>query len=526
MLTAAAVRAPREGDTRRVEADPLQIGLHWLCSLKAAGAAEPPAGGVHWPGEEARANAARQGAILFGRFSLLTHSRELLADGSPVPLGVRAIDVLFVLVEAGGQLVTKDELLRRAWPTTVEENCLQFQISTLRKALGPDRNFIKTVSGRGYRFVAEFARAAYPAPARVGERASHPTEEDPSGSWTPPTNLPEPTSDLVGREGELRDIAALVAANRLVTLVGAGGVGKTRLGIELARRLLPEFQDGAWVVELGAVSDPNLVTHAIASALGLGAEAEPAQAIATFLGSKRLLLVLENCERVIDAAATFAEALLRANGSMQVVATSREPLRAEGEWVYPVAPLATPPEGVETIEDVLQHGAAKLFIACACAAEPGIRLDGRLAAAATKVCRRLDGIPLAIELAAASAAVLGVEGLVARLDDRLDLLANGRRTAPARHQSLRATFDWSYELLSAQERRVLERLSVCDGDFTLEEATKIAATAEFGALDVLQSVTKLVAKSLVALHADGSVPRYRLPRTVQTYATEKLLANG
>jgi predicted ATPase/DNA-binding winged helix-turn-helix (wHTH) protein len=479
--------------------------------------------------EPAGSDGARPRAIEFGRFSLLTHSRELLADGAPVPLGSRAIDVLFALIEAPGLLVTKDELLSRVWPGTyVEENSLQFQISTLRKALGEDRDFIRTVSGRGYRFVAELTAPAPHAPTRQADttfnRVGRAVAQVPSLKAY--TNLPAATSELIGRELQLEDVAALVSANRLLTLVGAGGIGKTRLAVELGRRVLEDFADGVWIVELGPLSDPALVLPAIASALDLDDAANSPDGLATALSSKRLLLVLDNCEHLIGAAAEIVEALLHANASLQVVATSREPLRADAEWVYRVPPLDVPPEAAEEIEELMRHSAAKLFISRMLAAEPGSQPDTRMGAAAAKICRRLDGIPLAIELAAATAAALGVEGLASRVDDQLSLLTDGRRTAPTRQQTLRGTLDWSYDLLTELERAVMRRLAVFGGEFTMEEASAVAANGDVAASQVLASVANLVTKSLVVRDDSQPMPRFRLLQTMRAYAMAKLKEAG
>jgi predicted ATPase/DNA-binding winged helix-turn-helix (wHTH) protein len=480
--------------------------------------------------EAARQNGAGARALLFGRFRLVLHSRELLVDGAPVSIGNRAIDVLMALIDACGELVTKDELLSRVWPnTTVEENNLQFQISTLRKALGADRDFIKTVCGRGYRFVAEITverRAARPYDASTaGDPSSAPVVQ--LVDLPPPGALPAPRSELVGRDAQLTDVAALVGANRLVTLVGAGGIGKTRLALELARRLLTTFEDGVRIAELGPLSDPALVLPTIAAALELsGASAASPERLAAALGPRRPLLVLDNCEHVVDEVAAITETLLHANPSLQVIATSREPLRAEGEWVYRVPPLDVPPEGVETPEDVLQHSAAKLFMARTSAAQPVALVDRRVGAAVAKICRQLDGVPLAIELAAASAAALGVEGLASRLDDRLNLLTNGRRTAPTRHQTLRATLDWSYELLSEPERAVMRRLAVFADDFTMEAASAVAASGDVAEADVVRCLAELVAKSLVASDVGRPVPHYRLLETMRAYAAERLAESG
>jgi predicted ATPase/DNA-binding winged helix-turn-helix (wHTH) protein len=466
--------------------------------------------------------------LVFGRFRFVTHSRELSVDGIPMTIGNRALDILFVLVEARGELVTKDELMSRVWPMTiVEENNLQFQISTLRKALGPDRDFIRTVSGRGYRFVAEVivegTKSAVGAdkPA-LDQQGATVVDLHPAPG---PSNLPAPASNIVGRETHLLDVAALVAANRLVTLVGAGGIGKTRLAIELAHRLAPTF-DGVWVAELGSLSDPELVWGAVAAAVGLGGGPALPARLAAAVGSRRLLLVLDNCEHVVDAAASIAEELLHANAWLRVIATSREPLRADGEWVYRVPPLDVPPEGEQDREAVLQHSAARLFIERTRAAEPGTLLGAGIAAATTKICRRLDGIPLAIELAASRAAALGVEVLAARIEDQLSLLTDGRRTAPARHQTLRATLDWSYGLLTEPERVVMRRLSVFAGDFTMEAAAQSAGFGEVGAAEAVESLSSLVAKSLVAAEIGDPAPRYRLLETMRAYAIDKLTQSG
>jgi predicted ATPase/DNA-binding winged helix-turn-helix (wHTH) protein len=457
----------------------------------------------------------------FGRFQVLPHRREFLADGVPVALGSRAFDVLMVLVEAGGELVTKDEILSRVWPgMVVEEHSLQFHISTLRKVLGKDRSFIKTISGRGYRFVADIAAGTGEQEALPGREAGLP----PTVPKESLTNLPAPASELIGRGVELSEASALLTAHRLVTLIGAGGIGKTRLGLDVARRLRPNFADGVWVAELGPLPDPDLVPVTVAAALGLEIAGGPVtpERVAGELGAKQLLLVLDNCEHVIDAAASMAEALLRSDPATHVLATSREPLRAADECLYLVPPLAVPAEGTEDVEDLLRYAAVQLFLARVRATDPRFALDQRIAPAIAAICRRLDGIALAIELAAARAAALGVEVISAHLDDRFGLLTAGRRTAPVRHQTLRATLDWSYELLSEAERVVLRRLSIFAGCFTLEAAVAIGAGAELAALDVINAVANLVTKSLVIANAGDTIARYALLETTRAYALEKL----
>ncbi len=311
-------------------------------------------------------------------------------------------------------------------------------------------------------------------------------------------------------------------------MTGAGGIGKTRLSLEVARRLLPDLVDGVWAIELAPLSDPELVPVVVATALGLELASGTASplSVASALRSKQLMLVLDNCEHVVDAAARMAESLLRANSAALVIATSREPLRAEGEWVYPVPPLAVPTEDSPDGEDPLRYGAVRLFVERARAAAPHFSPNARVAAAIAGICRRLDGIPLAIELAAARAAALGIEGVAARLDDRFRLLAGGHRTALPRHQTLRATLDWSYELLTEPERVVLRRLAIFVGGFTLPAARAVAADDEIAELDVVDCVASLVTKSLVTADGGGAMLRYRLLETTRAYVLEKLVQAG
>src|ERR1700693_2093999 len=280
-------------------------------------------------------------AIEFGRFRVLPHRRELLAEGRPLELGGRAFDVLMVLIEASGAVVSKDALMNRVWPNRViEENSLQAQISALRRAFGAERELIRTIAGRGYQFTGEIRTVAAGPNAQTTGGMPQPT---PTPS-RPPTNLPELVSELIGRDVELDEILDLSASHRLLLLVGVGGIGKTRLGFEAARHLLPRFADGVWAIELAPLSDPELVPVAVASALGLELASGVASplSVANALRSKQLTLVLDNCEHVIDAAARIAEALLRVHTTARVIATSREPFRAEGEWGLPAPPLAVP----------------------------------------------------------------------------------------------------------------------------------------------------------------------------------------
>jgi predicted ATPase len=332
---------------------------------------------------------------------------------------------------------------------------------------------------------------------------------------------------LIGRDVVLEEVLRLAADHRLVTLTGVGGIGKTRLGLEAAQRLRVLFSDDVGFVELSSLANPDLVPITVAIALGLtfsDASMAP-ERVATALGSKHVLLMLDDCEHSIEAAVRMVEALLRSAPFVCVLAISQEPLRVEGEWVYQVPPLEVPPEDVTTREGLLKAGAVQLFMARARDAEPQFSPDKRIAAIAA-ICRRLDGIPLAIELAAARTAALGVEDLAARLDGRFKLLTGGRHTALALHESLRATLDWSYELLPATERVVLRRLSVLAGSFTREAASAIAAGGAIADSDVLDYVTNLVAKALITADAARAVLHYRFQQPIRAYATEKLNESG
>ena len=451
-------------------------------------------------------------SIEFGPFTVLPHRRELLSNHAPIELGGRAFDVLMALIEARGTVLTRDELMSRVWPgRVVEENNLQVQIAALRKALGAHRDLIRTVAGRGYQFTGEVRAARVAGPVS-----------------SPATNLATSVSELIGRDAELRAVTDLVRAHRLVTLTGAGGIGKTRLGLEAGRELLPTFASGVWIAELGPLSDPELVSATVAAALGLalGADTSSPERVAAALGPKQVLLVLDNCEHVIEAAARMAEALLRASPAARVMATSREPLRAAGEFVFRVPGLDVPAEDTRVTEELLQSGAVRLFVARSRAANLHFATDAQIAAVIAAICRRLDGIPLAIELAAARTAALGVEGLAARLDDRFSLLTGGHRTALPRHQTLWATLDWSYELLPSAERTVLRRLGVFTGGFTLDTAGAVVSDAHLSASEVVECLANLVAKSLVSADLSRTTSSYRLLESTRAYALEKLTGDA
>jgi predicted ATPase/DNA-binding winged helix-turn-helix (wHTH) protein len=450
--------------------------------------------------------------------------RELRARGVPVPIGGRTFEIIEVLVQSAGELVTKSELSARVWPGVfVEDNTLQFHISVIRKALGSDRGILKTVSGRGYRLLGAWT-------SRQESKSSDDSIDlepmrSPAGPFQ--TNLPAAASELIGRADAVQNLHGLLSAYRVVTLTGPGGIGKTRLALEVARGLFPSFHGDVRLVELVSLSDPGLVPTAVTGILGLklGGDEISAESVARAIGAERLLLVLDNCEHVIDAAAKLAETVVRMCPRTTILATSREILKIEGEYVYRVPPLDVPPQ-FEEPDNILGHSAVQLFIATTRALCWDFSPNGENLPAIAAICRHLDGIPLAIDLAATRVATLGLQQVAAGLDDRLGTLTGGRRTALPRHQTLRATLDWSYELLPESERLVMRRLAVFVGDFTAEPVSSVAGGGEIAASEVICSLANLVTKSLVTLEAGSVIAHYRLHETTRAYALEKLAESG
>jgi predicted ATPase/DNA-binding CsgD family transcriptional regulator/Tfp pilus assembly protein PilF len=342
-------------------------------------------------------------------------------------------------------------------------------------------------------------------------------------------NLPAEPNSFVGRERDLAELALLLGEVRALTLCGPGGIGKTRLALRLACELVPGFPGGAWLVELGDTDDPALVPLRVAAALGIRQEpGRPlTETIADALRPRPMVLILDTCEHVLDACATLVQQLLASCPSLRLIATSREPLRVRGETAWRVPPLALPAQfGELSDQDMAEHEAIRLFAERAAAVRPGFRLGAENTGAVVRLCRTLDGIPLAIELAAARVRALSVEQIADRLTDRFQLLASGDRTAPPRQQTLRATVDWSYELLTGPEQVLLRRLSVFSG-WNLEMAERICAGDEISAPMVLGLLAALIDKSLVTLDAElDSSARYRLLDTIREYAAVRLTASG
>jgi len=447
----------------------------------------------------------------FGPFEVSVTKRLIRCSGEPLSIGDRAFDLLVTLAGASGRIVSKGELLASVWPDrVVDQNTLESHMSSLRKALGKERAAIRTISGRGYQFVAEID--------------SNTVLQGSIGG----VELPERLSTLIGREKSLSTVAALVRSNRLVTLVGTGGVGKTRLAIEAARSLSSTFFDGVRFAELANLPSGDYVPMNVAAALGF----PPADGcilehrVIAALSDKRILLVLDNCEHLIDASASTVETLLRCAPFLAVIATSREPLRIDSEHTYHVPTLDIPPDESGSVEQLASSASVRLLESRLCAAGLAMDRDVEAARYKARICRQLDGIPLAIELAAANVALLGAKGVADRLDDRFALLTKGRRAVPPRQQTLRSTFDWSYDLLPPQERIVFARLSVFAGGFSIETALSNASDSTLPTHSVMDAVVNLVAKSLITATQVGGVANYRMLETTRSYAAEKLTESG
>ena len=342
-----------------------------------------------------------------------------------------------------------------------------------------------------------------------------------------PNNLPQQMTSFIGRERELGEIRKLLAETRLLMLLGAGGLGKSRLSLQLAADEMDSFPDGVWFVELAPLDDARLVPQAVASVLGVkeGAGQPVLDALAKYVADRTLLLILDNCEHLTQACADLAKQLLQSGSQMKVLATSREHLRVAGETTYPVPALAVPDPQKQSSPAVLsQYAAVRMFVDRASAAQPAFKVTSANAKAVAEICHRLDGIPLALELAAARVRALSVENIAVRLSNRFHLLTGGDRTALPRQQTLRASIDWSYDLLTTPERTLLRRFAIFSGGWTLEAAEAVAAFGDVDESDVLDLLTHLVEKSLVVLQSDGE--RYRLLESVKQYGQERLSESG
>ncbi|MBB3178766.1 winged helix-turn-helix domain-containing protein [Variovorax sp. Sphag1AA] len=465
----------------------------------------------------------RAGHIRIGTSEVSLATGELVRNGRVVPLGRRTLALLSVLVDAKGALVSNKQILDKVWQgRVVEQNTLQWQISSLRKALGADRSHLKTYSGRGYRIVASIGTSSEPVAQEPRDALGR---EDSEAEVA--CNLPSSPSALIGREDTLAELSTLLQRQRFVTLTGPGGIGKTRLALEVAWKSLCDFDGGAFFVDLSSIVNAVDVAPAIVSTIGIGRGSHTTlQARAKSLGSRPVLVVLDNCEHVIKVAATAAETIVRSNAVVTVLATSREPLRGDGEHLFPVPPLRLPSADFQPVASLLECGATQLFIDRSVVGKARYMKSSTVGEQIIKICRRLEGNPLAIELAAARADNIGIEEVAQRLENVLAILVDGKRTALPRHQTLRAMLAWSYELLSESERVLFRRLAVFAGGFTLASACRVVSNGEFSDFEALDLVSALVSKSLIAIDADWSDRRYRFLETTRAYALEMLKESG
>ena len=467
----------------------------------------------------------------FGEFEADTVAYDLRRMGRSVRLARQPMDLLLLLLERPQELVSHDDIAKRLWAPDVYIDLdagIHTAILKIRQALGDSREsrFVETVSGKGYRFAVPVEVIAKPAaqraplpstdPARLREKRRH--------------NLPAELTSFVGRRAELLELPCVLASSRLVSLTGAGGVGKTRLAVRLARDLVSEFRDGVWLIDLAPLSLPDLVAQTIATALGLreGQQRSARDVLIETIRDQELLLVLDTCEHLITACAELVETLLREAPRLRIVATSREPLGIAGEIVHRVPSLSLPdaPAAI-SVGALADSEAAELFIDRALTVDPAFAPTQDNADAIISLCRRLDGIPLAIELAAARIVVLAPEQIEARLEDRFRLLVGGTRTSVARQRTLEATVDWSYQLLSDVERQLLSRLSVFPSTWSIEAAERVSGGAGIDERDVLDLLSRLVDKSLVVVNTECTgARRYRLLETVRQYARERLVQAG
>jgi len=452
--------------------------------------------------------------IRFEPFELNVFERSLKKAGETVPLGGRAFDLLLALIERSGETVGKDELIAQVWPDViVEEGSLRVHMSALRKALGDGQwgpKYIANVKGRGYRFIAPVMRQAQ--------------ENEIRNQFARRSNLPAALGRMIDRDEEVLKIQALLRTERLITILGTGGIGKTTVALAVGHAAFADFSEAVYFVDLSTVRDREQLFEAVASAFGLAEQhAKPEDALHNALGCRKGLIILDGCENLIDETSAWAGCILRRCPEIGIVATSRQTLQIMGERVFRLPPLACLPElPMLTAAELLSYPAVQLFVERASARGTDFTLSDDDASAVTEICRKLDGVPLAIELAAMRAAIFGLKDTAARLGSRLDLLKFGRRTANPRHRTLRATLDWSHDHLSDVQRLVLRRVAIFIGSFTLDAAVSIVEEG-MSQNDVAEALESLVDKSMVEVGVDTHETSYRLLDTTRTYALEKLL---
>lgn len=458
-------------------------------------------------------------AVSFGPFRLFPKSRLLEKAGVPLHIGGRALDILIVLAERPGEVIDKRELVKRIWADVhVDEGSLRFHVSALRKALsdsGKSPRYVVNVAGRGYCFAAPLAQ---PVPTVAPARAE---------TASPRSLLPPAIAKMIGREEVIEKISSGLSLHRFVTVVGPGGIGKTAVAITVAHRRSVGFGGQVFYVDFGPVRDPTLAATTIASALELTTNSDdPLPALLTHLQARSTLLIFDSCEHVLETLAPLTERLVRDVPQLHVLATSRESFRSEGERIFRLFPLDCPPQRDDlSVAEVLAYPAAQLFVERIAQGSGPFELSAEEAPFVADICRRLDGIALAIELAAGRVNAYGISGTASLLDSRFSLQWRGRRTAIPRHQTLSAALDWSYDLLPESESAILRRLSVFVGPFTAEAGVAVACGDGLNPAKTSEGIDNLVTKSLIS-PSSGRTLRYRLLDTTRTYALAKLAASG
>lgn len=457
-------------------------------------------------------------AYFFGPFTLMPRQHVLLNNGHPVVIGNRALCLLVALVSRHGEVLEKSELMALVWPRLVVEECnLRAQIVALRRVLSADLagDYVLTIPGRGYRFVAP-----------VTVRAS--SEESTSPSSLVP-KLPRTGTQLIGRSALISTLGQQLCDQRFVTLTGPGGIGKSAVVLAVANEQAATFAQGVYFLDLATVTCADLIPLLLAEALGLRSSAnDPVQAIVEYLGDRQVLLVLDNCEHALETITPLVERFLQDAPHSAVLVTSREPLRARGEFVHVLAPLEGPAQQVRplTTAQALEFSAVQLFIERVAAYDPGFEFSHEDIAPVSAICRKLDYLPLAIELAATRVRTFGIRALVGLLDGPFRLQMTGRRNCSARHHTLDATVDWSYSRLSVEEQALLRQLSVFPGSFSLAAVTSMVDGAELGGRSVLPLLESLIDKSLLMPRDLAAARRYQLLETTRAYAREKLSLHG
>ena len=453
--------------------------------------------------------------LRFGPFELSIGERVLRCDGQVLPLGDRALDILIYLADRPGEVIAKQELIDHVWSdVTVEEGSLRVHVAAIRKALGDGQfgnRYIANIKGRGYTFVG----TVVPFAGSTGSRNDRSRRQ----GWLPARPLM-----MIDRESMISRVKDELRDGRFVTLLGPGGVGKTTIALSVGRAAAEEFGGEVYFVDLEGLADPRHVAGAVATSLGFTLKSKDAGLeLVDLVRSRKLLIILDSCEHVIEAVASMAEQLYREAAKVHLLATSRECLKVEGECCCRVPLLECPPDGSEqTAKAVLQYAAAQLFVQRVSARDGTFLLTDEAAPFVAEICRKLDGLPLAIELAAGQVTSLGVKGTVARLLSRLELLKLSRRTAVPRHRTLKATLDWSYDLLSDVERIVFRRIALFVSYFTLEAAQRVAGELGPGSSAIVDAIAGLFEKSLLETRLGQGQPQYRFLHTTRAYALGKL----